>query len=82
VCVQFPGGRFIVRMPGGDTQGPAVAPGEWYRVRFVYDGAGAYLRVSHGWLDQRGREIHPDAAAGPLQLFISGCGLCLYGVIG
>lgn len=38
--VQVLGGRLLLRTPQGDATGPAVEPGVWYTVRFVYDGMG------------------------------------------
>jgi hypothetical protein len=66
--VQILGGRLVVRMPGGDAQGPVIQPGTWYSVRFVYDGVGVRLQVNGEWLPQPAQSIEPSAARLPLTI--------------
>lgn len=51
--VQILGGSFIIRAPGGDAVGPAIDPGKWYAIRFVYDGANFRLYVDGKKIDQK-----------------------------
>ena len=44
-------GNLIIRTPSGDASGPRIALGEWYNVRFAYNGVKFHLLVN-------GKEIH------------------------
>ncbi len=64
--VQILGGALIVRTPQGDAQGPSIAPGRWYAVRFMYDGMRLHLAVDGRWVDQPANPVRSVPAHRPL----------------
>ena len=64
--VQILGGALIVRTPQGDAQGPSIAPGRWYAVRFMYDGMDLHLAVDGRWVDRPANPVRSVPARRPL----------------
>jgi hypothetical protein len=60
--VQILNGALIVRTPGGDAEGPAIEPGKWYTVRFVFDGTFLHLAVNGEWVYQGTAVVRPVPA--------------------
>lgn len=65
---QILGGRLLVRMLGGDGEGPAIELGKWYDVDFVFDGVFARMRVNGEWIGQGSGPLQPGPARQPLIL--------------
>lgn len=57
--VQILGGDLIVRTTAGDARGPRIAPGQWYSVRFIFDGDTLYMGVNGKWTEPTAVRTRP-----------------------